>query len=339
MLSILSCFVWLFSVSFGQTILWASGACNYLWGAVIILCMVTLYRYKCSHTDSIQHPILLAIGLFFLGVASGWCNENTSGGALLILLYTFINYCRKHPKQKRHPFQFSGLIGMVIGLCFMVLAPGNSVRTLAVTESERHSGFMRYLARFLQINNNVENYLLWLLAITIIILVHQIFQKKTWNDFDAPVVFAVSSIATSYALIMTVTPMDRAYFGACVFMMISACQSISFLKEEDGFLYTLKYSASILLLFLFFFSYLDNGANLMRIKSALNKRDTYVAEQKAQGHYDLVLTEINPEFENDYTFIFKNDVDEDPESWGCQLYKRYYGLNSVVGTPFIDENE
>ena len=104
-------FMWLFTVSFDQTILWVSGACNYLWTGVIIMSFVTLYRVKLSDlylskdetvgTDKAntgeagngatgivpsKRSVLPCIGMFLLGLLAGWCNENTSGGALLLAI-------------------------------------------------------------------------------------------------------------------------------------------------------------------------------------------------------------------------------------------------------------
>lgn len=77
-------FLWITSVDFAQTILWREGACNYLWGMVIILGFLTLFRYLLEHVSIIK-PIQL-IGLGILGFLAGWGNENTSGGAILIAL-------------------------------------------------------------------------------------------------------------------------------------------------------------------------------------------------------------------------------------------------------------
>lgn len=61
-----------------------------------------------------------------LGVAAGWCNENTSGGAVLIILgYIYITYRKKKPLQL---WMFSGLVGTIFGLFMMASAPGNAIR-------------------------------------------------------------------------------------------------------------------------------------------------------------------------------------------------------------------
>jgi hypothetical protein len=88
-----------------------------------------------------------------------------------------------------------------------------------------------------------------------------------------------------------------------------------------------------------FISYCENGADLARILREVNEREEYILEQKAQGNYDLTVPMLRPEFDTKYSFIYPNDVDEDPDSWGCTIYKNYYGLNSLVGMPREDWTE
>ena len=82
-------------MSFGQTMLWICGACNYLWGSVIILGFVTLYRHFLEAPQKLRHGALAAGGMFLYGIAAGWCNENTSGGGLLLVLMFGMNASRR----------------------------------------------------------------------------------------------------------------------------------------------------------------------------------------------------------------------------------------------------
>ena len=65
----------------------------------------------------------------------------------------------------------------------------------------------------------------------------------------------------------------------------------------------------------------------------LNEREVYILEQKQLGNYDLTVPMLRPEFQTKYSFIYLNDVDEDPNGWGCSIYRDYYGLSSLVGVP------
>jgi len=328
--TLINLMLWHFGVAFGQTVLWMSGACNYLWGVMIILSMVTLYRYKLAHQDTIKYTKLLAVGMLILGVLSGWCNENTSGGGLLLVLVFFLIYYMQNKKIK--PWMITGIAGMVIGLTVMVLAPGNRAR--ATLMSGENEGIMRYLGQFLKINQAVYTYMFIMLVIMVVILVYLYLKGEKLSQIYMPLIFAGAGIATAYALIVAPPDtMDRAYFGAVVFVTIACIQAIAYIPEKEVLFCTLKYAGVICFMAYMFFSYCENGANLMRIMREVEERDAYVEEQKAQGNYDLVVPMIRPQFDNKYTFIYLNDVEETSDGWGSYLYKTYYGLDSIRGVP------
>ncbi len=328
--TLINILVWVFGVDLGQTVLWVSGACNYLWGAAIILSMVTFYRYKLANEDRIRYPRLLAVGMFFLGWLSGWCNENTSGGALLLVLFGAVVFFY----QQRHirPWMLTGIVGMLTGLVCMVVAPGNARRAAFIEET--HSGIMAYVARFLKINNTIYEYFFVLLVVVVVVLVYLYLKGMKLGQMKWALVLTAVCIATSYALILTKSPMSRAYFGAGIFLIMACVQAIAYIPEKETVFSTLKYAGLICLLIYMFFDYCENGANLMRIMRELEERESYVEEQKAQGNYDLTVPMLRTEFDNRFTFIYtRNDVTENPDDWGCQIYKEYYGLNSLVGVP------
>lgn len=329
--------VWQFGVSFDQTILWLSGACNYLWGAVIILGFVTFYRYKVKHADEIKNEKLLALGIFFFGVLGGWCNENTSGGGFLIVLFSMAAYY--FAKKKIKPWMITGALGMFTGLLAMVMAPGNSARGALMRAEEEHQGILAIVGRFLKINIAVNQYLFPMLIVIIVLLAYFILKGKTLKDIINVILFVFVSIATSYALIMTPQPMDRAYFGAGIFMTIAFVQVIAYIPRDDIYLNALKYGGVLAFTVFMYFVYFENGADLTRVMREVNEREEYILEQKAQGNLNLTVPMLRPEFQTKYSFIFGQDVDEDPESWGCYLYKTYYGLESLVGVPRTEWTE
>ncbi|HBV82309.1 MAG TPA: hypothetical protein DEB74_05855 [Lachnospiraceae bacterium] len=328
---LVSLFLWQFGVSFDQTVLWESGACNYLWGAVIILGFVTYYRHKIEHMETIKYKIALSFFLFLFGLLGGWCNENTSGGGLLLVLFFTIAYYFQN--KKLEPWMITGAGGMITGLLFMVMAPGNRLRGDLLRETEEHGGILAYVGRFLKINTAIYTYLFFMLVIIVLILTFLVLKGKRLGDFYFVILYTAVSIATSYALILTPQPMDRAYFGAGVFMTIACVQAIWYIPKEEIYLNTCKFAGIILFLIGMFFSYCENGANLMRIYREVNEREAYILEQKEQGNVNLTVPMLRPGFETKYSFYYKNDVDQDPESWGCSILRQYYDLESLVGIP------
>lgn len=323
--------VWHYGVTFDQTVLWEGGSCNYLWGALIFLGFITWYRYALKRQDEIKNHIPLAIGLFLLGIAAGWCNENSSGGCLLVvglcLISSFVE------KKQIKLWMITGILGNIVGLGILVLAPGNANRTEMMTSTEEHEGILALIGRFLKINEVVYEYFLVMLLITVFVVVYLLLKGTEWKQFKNIAIFVFAGLATSYVLILAPPPMPRAHFGAGLFITIACVQAVAIIPKEEIYLNTLKYGGIVAFTIFMYFTYCESGADLVRIYRETVERENYILEQKEAGNYDLVVPMIRPEFQTKYSFIYRNDVDEDPNSWGCSIYRDYYGLNSLRGVP------
>lgn len=332
---VLNLLVWFFGVSLDQTVLWTGGSCNYLWGALIFLSFITFFRYLIKKQNQIRHEVLVTICIFVLGILSGWCNENSSGGCLLIILaFSILSYLQN---RKIRPWMISGILGNVTGLAFLVLAPGNSNRIELVPEE--HTGILAIVGRFLKINIVVHKYFLGMFILILFVFLLDYFRKESLGKFMNVGIFAVAGLATSYVLIFIPQPMDRAHFGAGLFITIACAQAIMLIPKDDVYLNTIKYGCMIAFTAVMYFSYIENGANLTRIYRETQEREAYILEQKENGNMDLVVPMIRPEFQTKFSFIYRNDVSEDPNSWGCVIYRDYYGLNSLRGIPREDWTE
>lgn len=351
--------LWMFGVVFRQTVLWETGACNYLWGSAIIMSFVTLYRYGLKResgggpeaegdvprqADGLKHPALWTVFLPVLGVLAGWCNENSSGGGLLMVLLCLGFYLyEQHEKKKKNagsgralkPWMITGLIGQVVGLAFMVLAPGNAVR--AAAREEEHSGLLGYMARFQKITLAVRENFLILLIIGLLLFIIVYYQKKSWKALWAcsrnGILWAFVFLATCYALVMTAEPQARAYFGAGVFLTVAVVQFFVDVSEKEVIFASLKTGMISVMLLVMFFTYMDSGANLARIYREYNERDVYLTQKAAEGVTDVTVPMLRPDFETKYSDGYNSDIQEDPGYWVNVAYASYYGFNSVSGVP------
>ena len=348
--------LWMFGVVFRQTVLWETGACNYLWGSAIIMSFVTLYRYGLKResgggpeaegdvprqADGLKHPALWTVFLPVLGVLAGWCNENSSGGGLLMVLLCLGFYLSEQKKKNAgsgralKPWMVTGLIGQAVGLAFMVLAPGNAVR--AAAREEEHSGLLGYMARFQKITLAVRENFLILLIIGLLLFIIVYYQKKSWKALWAcsrnGILWAFVFLATCYALVMTAEPQARAYFGAGVFLTVAVVQFFVDVSEKEVIFASLKTGMSSVMLLVMFFTYMDSGANLARIYREYNERDVYLTQKAAEGVTDVTVPMLRPDFETKYSDGYNSDIQEDPGYWVNVAYASYYGFNSVSGVP------
>lgn len=325
-------FAWNFSVEFGQTVLWRSGACNYLWGTTIIMGLVTCYRFFIESEKNIKHPIMQSIGLLIWGILAGWCNENTSGGCILIILALSVLYFIKH--KKILPQTICVMAGLFTGFLFMIFAPGNATRRSYM--SDTHSGVMKYIARFLKININVERYMLLYIAVIILLTAYYCYKHKqnSYKELIYILIFSVTGLATCYALILAPEPMPRAYFGANIFFLTAAAETVSKIRKEDEILYAFRTGAILTGTLWMYFSYMENGANLARLLREVNKREAYILEQTAQGNYDLTLPIIREDFKCKYSFLKDVDIEfTEDDSFNNACYRIKYNLNSIKAVP------
>lgn len=329
---LINLFLWTFSVSFAQTVLWETGACNYLWGSMIILGYISAFRYclKKNYRDSQQ--IAPAIGLFLMGIAAGWCNENTSGGCILLTLIWIGFYFWE--KKKVRLWMMSGVAGNIIGFLFMILAPGNANRQQYM--EEEHTGLLAIASRWLKCNLAIQNHFFILLAICIAVFVLVRLQQTQWKRSKNMLTFFLVFIATCYALVLTPEPVARAYFGAGIFLMISCIQGIVDVSDKDLYLKALKIGITAIFTLSFLFTYMDSGANLVRIYRESEERFAYIEEQKAAGNMDITVPLLRPAFETKYSDAYNSELGEDSGYWINVAYATYYEVNSISAVPRED---
>lgn len=326
---LINIFIWTFSVSFAQTVLWETGACNYLWGSTIILLFISVFRFCLKKDYAKTSQIAPAVALFLLGILAGWCNENTSGGCILLVLIWTGFYVWE--KKRIRLFMVSGLAGNIIGFLFMVLAPGNANRRQFM--EEEHTGLLAIASRWLKCNLAIRNHFFILLAIFIVMFVVIRLQQKQWKYSRNMLTFFFVFIATCYALVLTPEPVARAYFGAGIFLMISCIQGIVDVSDKDLYLKALKISATAVFTLSFLFTYMENGAHVMRIYRESSERFAYIEEQKAAGVMDITVPLLRPAFENKYSDAYNSELSEDGEYWINVAYATYYEVDSIRAIP------
>lgn len=327
---LINLFVWTFGVSFAQTVLWETGACNYLWGSTIIMSYISAFRFCLKKNYAGGSQIAPAILLFILGILAGWCNENTSGGCILIICIWIGLYILETKKVR--VWMISGAVGNFIGFLFMILAPGNANRQQYM--GEEHTGLLAIASRFLKCNIAIYNHFFILIAICIAAFILAKLQKANWGKSKNMIIFFFIFTATCYALVLTPEPMTRAYFGAGIFLIISCVQGITDVHDEDKYIVSLKLSAAAIFTLYFAFNYMECGAHLMRIYSESSERFFYIGEQKAQGSMDITVPLLHPDFENKYSDAYNSDLSaEDSGYWINVIYAEYYGVDNIFAVP------
>ncbi len=327
--------MWLFDPTISNSVLWEDGACNYMFTGCIVLGFITLFR-KALREEK-PGGIGFIIGMFFFGLAAGWCNENTSGGAILFVIIMMVAKWSKTKSFKNiRPWMITGLVGAVIGFIIMICSPGNFSR--AASQEEAHTGLLALLARFLKITINIRQGYLVLLFAFIAIVIAIAYKQKSREEFfetaSAMMLFGFLFLATSYALIGVAETQLRAYYGAGLFLMTAVVNGFAWLVNtgyEEAFVQAFATSLVTLLGVFFIFTYIEEGANLARIKREFDERDAYLTEMAGEGITDVVVPMLRPDWESRYTTAYTMDIREDPDYWLNVFYAEHYGFDTVTG--------
>ena len=281
---------WLFTPAFGEVFLWETGSANYLWG---------------------------------------WCNENTSGGALLIVL-GYLGW-QFYTKRKLSLWMFTGVAGNAIGLALMALAPGNKIRATYFARSTwslPRKAMTGIITIFEQIKENLSLFL----VILILLLVLYAYISQDKKRVYLSVVYFISGIATMLVLIMSPTALTygRSYYGAVLFLIIAFSMSLPNYKVNIRFspIYSVLY---VILACTFFMNVMVGVSDIFLSKLDLTKQYSYLVEQEKKGNINPVFPDISYSNTTKYS-AYSNHLSHVKTNSDAQVNRsvaKYYGLESV----------
>ncbi|MBR2519535.1 MAG: hypothetical protein IKE46_07110 [Selenomonadaceae bacterium] len=116
--------LFILAASFVTSMLWLTGACNYLWMAFFQLLFLTPYVKALRSHDSSSSPLKIAL-MSFLGLLAGCSNE---AGALATICLTAFMIQRSKAQGIFRTWMMTGFAATIVGCAFMLLAPGNFAR-------------------------------------------------------------------------------------------------------------------------------------------------------------------------------------------------------------------
>lgn len=201
-------YLWFFLPAFGQSVLWVSGAGNYLWMSVIYLGFI-IFNLKYQNL-SLKSGLVVAI----LGFLTGASNENSGPAAVLIVIIFMI---RNYLKMRN--INWNGIIGVVfsgLGFVTMMLSPGTRLRG-AVPRSLGRILFDGVEIVYLSLR---QFYLVYFLILALVLIgLH--YQKLTRDTlFDAGT-FLIGHLASIFVMVLSPEHPLRTFFGGAVFLGIA----------------------------------------------------------------------------------------------------------------------
>lgn len=207
--------------AFDETLLWMTGAANYLcMSLVALLGLYPFVKYLKDSSYKVYNIFLSVIVSFF----AGWTNENIGITLIMIMIYCLYDYYINN--KKLSIWMLLNIISTSIGFAFLILSPGNFVRGDSTA-----SGIMKILYRFHGQINAFGNWLLPVLILLLILIFIAYRLKIKLNKIE--IVFIISGLFSMLVMFASPTYPSRATFGSLVFLLIPIISLITKTINKD----------------------------------------------------------------------------------------------------------
>ncbi len=334
-LIIISGLIFLFAPWFGQTNLWLTGSCNYLWMATIIFAFLLPYRMHYNHSIHFNYLYLI-----IMGVMAGWSNENAGGAALLYLLLMGFIELIVHHKKVWIPY-LVGFSSCLFGFLMMILAPGNYVRAGQLPPLSGLYAYVHQVNQLLEVLFSSEKGM-FSLILTVFVGLGMIIGSKNAKQSGVLIGLPlVCGIACSVAMILTPVTIyyDRSQYAASLWIVVACGNALYALMPLFKKAMPINAFCALVMGLSFAtyaFALLDNGYFFIQAM----QRNQAIESQLDYGNQNVVVSEYNSEFMSFYNPMKQLvDIDSDPESKINQEVATYYGLDTITRTPtFFFEN-
>ncbi len=246
---------------FGQSFLWMVGACNYLWGTLIVLTFLIPFRKEalksrrlisgenetCTNktknagSDSsktaetknkkqvannvVKGIFCGALGLI-AGTIAGACNEN-AGAMLIFTLPAFLYFYKKHG-VKWQAWMFTGWAGTIAGIVSIIISPGQQTRL----SNSGGSGIGLWIRNIFRYSFYMLKYCWFLiLLIAILLVVYFVMQKKNNRDFAINSILVDIPEASESKIFIRIFGVPMVYAFAVIVSVYSMIVSPDFPKR------------------------------------------------------------------------------------------------------------
>lgn len=318
--------VWLINPVFGQSFLWVTGACVYLWVATFILIyLVLLKEYFAGRIQykKIGTPILFSV----IGFLAGMSLENLVVAAIFYVIF-FLGKL-KYDKKKIPAFIWTSFGFMVFGAGLLILAPGSAVR---MTESLKWQVpdtniIFEYLHRFSNclafLNFTIRNEVFAAGAIIGLMIAH-----RKHIDIYFPIYLFIVAAISAFSMIASPEMNRRIFFGSVMFLIILFGYAFDYYKENVNF----KTICTAIFSLLLVWTIIDVSYGLIDLLYQTRHdlaREKTILQQKALGNLNPVVDNYAPQ--SKYNPAWDSGDLTNYEGWWQNVdVANYYGLESIT---------
>ena len=322
-------FCWLFNPGFGQTFLWLTGACNYLWLPLLEVLTVWIIQKK-KIPNSIPVRFLVAV-LFF---TAGWGNENLSFTVLLLNAYLIAKEWNQENKSRS--ILLTWLLCMLIGYVLLIAAPGNFNR-MGNNNSFVSTLFQEFSMRFnnctmIFMNNYIYVVLLFAVALLLCLISKNKMDKTEFNKhLSRSILYFVCAIFCNYVMIASPYYPERASIGTMIFLVMALMTLCSILTKT---MHSLVVIASVAAALVFGSSYVFHAWIMLSQFRYETDLISKIESMKEEGIERITVESSIHTESSKYGLNYNQEYtwSENPDEWMNQYAAKYYGVQSISVT-------
>ena len=338
-ISVIAMLLFLSCPAFGQSFLWITGAANYLYGILIILCVLLPYRWQ-ANGGGVVRPlwleIIMASVYLLLGIIAGWTNENTSVAMIVMIIgYILLFYVKS---IKIRAWNITGGIGCVIGCILMLLSPGTASRLSSVGGS---GGIVSWIRRAIFYSCDMVINLQWMLLLFAVLVCMYIYQKSKelkkcssqeikaiFMESGVTFIYLVGFLASVYSMIVSPQFPGRAWSGPVVIFLVSIINlcslvDMSGIKTKMG-----KCIAIVFLMLVCAATYMYAYLELRNIDAAYHARVSAIETAVASNEASVDLPNICG-WSGYSCYTASGDLNSDSSQWPNTAIAKYYGIDFI----------
>ena len=317
--------LWLCLRIFGEVVFMLVSSCNYMFTTTLILIFLLPFRLSIQE-KKYEGSILFAVGMFFFGIAAGWCNENT-GFAICFMTGLLGLWLLK--TKRLLLWHVSGGIGLGIGFLLLALSPGNEAR-LEFMEDNGFD-FWGHLPKAISIfNTTLLEHLPLLLVLCFLLfkILRKSYHKKYAYDFYGALWLFGIALSSIFIMIFSPNFPARAATPFTIFTIASILSLANiFYKEKENII---PHKLKVISLVLAIAYFVPTMGNTIYAYTLLNedaqKRVNEILEQKDKGIDNLV---VKPFRVMTSKYVFVGDLRAQKQYFANLIIAKYYGVNSI----------
>ena len=316
------------------TMLWLTGAVNYMWMAVFQ--MLFILPYVQAYRSSMKVPTAIIV---LSGICAGWSNE-AGGFATLFIVGSLLMIMKRQGRMQK--WQVVGFTAFVIGYALLMFAPGNLARMNVLNYSQYHITLELIIGHlkgsFLEIINN---------EFILILMVVYYLASRNYRQYSREeiIMMIMGAGGLLVPVIMLFSPEfpGRACYSSAIFMTTASVIALNKIREiklypkwltlKNKFISTGAMICVIIwLIGIAGCIYADSS-----VHRQINKRFEYINEHKDDEM--IVVKKINPSrrlekflglrIYHEKAIIFGGDLRTDSH-WGQNVcFAKYYGIKAI----------